>query len=72
MLVFFNFILSKLMYVCLSIDNEYKNVEEDIVVSMSISFKALKICVFMSFKRVLSINGIDPDNGFKILDSSIG
>ena len=69
---FFNFILNESIYVRLFIDNEYKNIEKDIVVSMSILFKALKICVLILFKRVLSITDIDSDNGFKIFVSSIG
>ena len=69
---FLNFILSESMHVCLSIDNEYKNVEQYIIVTMSILFKALKTCVFILFIRVLSRNDIDSDNGFKILVSSIG
>jgi hypothetical protein len=69
---FFNFILSESVYVCLPIFNEYKNVQKDIVVSMSILFKTLQFCIFILFKQILSINDIDSDHGFKILVSSVG
>ena len=49
-----------------------KMLEKDIIVSISILFKALKTCVFILFKRVLSIDDINFDNGFNIVVTSIG